>query len=152
MTKDLAVLCKRLLGRSAQVIAVVFSALTILGALVVYWVLMSNFLYHTVDYFHTTIYHDDKVFVYAVNDTGETIYCPSESNNTNVGLMESNSEDEDLFHKIWNLYRTVPIFLMMILGPLAIARSPTFFMKFNSLGKKSNLIYVSVNYFYYYDL
>jgi sodium-coupled neutral amino acid transporter 9 len=39
-----------LLGRVGQWVSVLFSALSLLGASAVYWVLMSNFLYHTVKY------------------------------------------------------------------------------------------------------
>lgn len=57
---DLAVLCKRLLGRWAQWLAVIFSALILLGASIVYWILLSNFLFHTVDYVHSVIVHDNS--------------------------------------------------------------------------------------------
>ena len=41
-----------LLGRGGQMVSVLFSALSLLGASAVYWVLMSNFLYHTVKYLY----------------------------------------------------------------------------------------------------
>ena len=63
---DLAVLCKRLLGKWAQWVALIFSVLTLLGACIVYWVLMSNFMYHTVDFIHT------KFFVAPTGN--ETVY------------------------------------------------------------------------------
>ncbi len=52
------------LGRWAEFICTIFSVLAILGAAIVYWVLMSNFLYSTVQY---------AVDLYAgvdMNDTG----------------------------------------------------------------------------------
>jgi len=131
---DFAVLCKRLLGKWAQVVAVVFSAFTLLGASVVYWVLMSNFLFHTVDYIHssTSIYEE------AAN-LSDSVYCP----NPNLAENSSIDGDQDWYHRIWSLHRTVPLFLVFILGPLAIVRSPTFFTKFNSLGTVS-VLYLSV--------
>jgi len=39
-----------LLGQWAGYIAKMFSVLVLLGAVIVYWILMSNFLYHSVDY------------------------------------------------------------------------------------------------------
>jgi sodium-coupled neutral amino acid transporter 9 len=39
-----------LLGQWAGYIAKLFSVLVLLGAVIVYWILMSNFLYHSVDY------------------------------------------------------------------------------------------------------
>ena len=47
---DFPDLCMFLLGRVGQWVSVLFSALSLLGASAVYWVLMSNFLYHTVKY------------------------------------------------------------------------------------------------------
>ena len=45
-------LCGILLGRWAEYVATAFSVLAILGAAIVYWVLMSNFLYSTVSFVH----------------------------------------------------------------------------------------------------
>jgi hypothetical protein len=39
-----------LLGQWAGYTAKMFSVLVLLGAVIVYWILMSNFLYHSVDY------------------------------------------------------------------------------------------------------
>ncbi|CAG7728087.1 unnamed protein product [Allacma fusca] len=124
---DLAVLCKRLLGRWAQVFAVLFSALTLLGASIVYWVLMSNFLYHTVDFIHSS--SDNQS---AFNTSGELdVFCPSYNDS------DTDAVEDDDFHKYWDLYRTVPLFLIAIIGPLASIRSTSFFTKFNSLGTLS---------------
>jgi sodium-coupled neutral amino acid transporter 9 len=43
------------------------------------------------------------------------------------------------FHKIWVEERTVPFFLIIMLGPIVNFRSPTFFTKFNALGKYHRL-------------
>jgi sodium-coupled neutral amino acid transporter 9 len=161
---DFAVLCKRLLGKWAQWVAVIFSVFTLLGACIVYWVLMSNFLYHTVNFLHTelvvgptpneTIYSDSSMsncqfddaectvlFVYSREESVSIlfflscnfpVYCPSSENGTEE---EDSGGDNDQFHAIWSLHRTVPLFLIVILGPLACIRSPTFFTKFNSLGE-----------------
>ena len=45
-------LCGLLLGKWAEYIATLFSVLAILGAAIVYWVLMSNFLFSTVSFVH----------------------------------------------------------------------------------------------------
>lgn len=49
---DFPDLCYFLLGRFGQMVSVLFSALSLLGASIVYWVLMSNFLYHSVKYLY----------------------------------------------------------------------------------------------------
>jgi hypothetical protein len=64
----------------------------------------------------------------------DLVYCPTGSNTTS--LLEDTQED-DWFHKIWALHSTVPLFLVIICGPIIMVRSPTFFAKFNSLGKES---------------
>lgn len=43
-------LCRTLLGRWAEVVAHIFSLLVLTGANIVYWILISNFLYFTVNY------------------------------------------------------------------------------------------------------
>lgn len=48
-------LCRMLLGRWAEVVAQVFSVVVMLGANIVYWVLMTNFLYYSVNYFRGTV-------------------------------------------------------------------------------------------------
>ena len=47
---EVAELATMLLGQWAGYIAKMFSVLVLLGAVIVYWILMSNFLYHSVDY------------------------------------------------------------------------------------------------------
>ena len=44
-----------LLGRWAELLATGFSVLAILGAAIVYWILMSNFLFNTVQFIHDEI-------------------------------------------------------------------------------------------------
>jgi sodium-coupled neutral amino acid transporter 9 len=56
-----------LLGRWAGYIAKMFSLLVLLGAVIVYWVLMSNFLYHSVDYVYGKLGY--TVFQYSRADT-----------------------------------------------------------------------------------
>lgn len=43
---DYADMCKHYLGRPGEIVASIFSALILVGACIVYWVLMSNFLYN----------------------------------------------------------------------------------------------------------
>ena len=47
---EFAQLCGHLLGPYWEYIASIFSMLAVLGAAIVYWVLMSNFLYNSIDY------------------------------------------------------------------------------------------------------
>ena len=47
--------CKKHLGKPGEVIAVLFSLAAISGTAIVYWVLMSNFLYYSGTYIHGKI-------------------------------------------------------------------------------------------------
>lgn len=51
-TGEVAQLSKKLLGPWAELIAKLFSFIILLGANIVYWILMSNFLYYSVGYIH----------------------------------------------------------------------------------------------------
>ncbi|EGD82433.1 hypothetical protein PTSG_11963 [Salpingoeca rosetta] len=52
--------CLHYLGKKAYIVAMLFSVLTLVGACMVYWVLMSSFLYTSVDYFHAPGNHTDE--------------------------------------------------------------------------------------------
>jgi len=139
-------LCGLVLGRWAEFICTIFSVLAILGAAIVYWVLMSNFLYSTVQY---------AVDLYAgvdMNDTG--VYCPnnfsqpgdfgyevsfsSQANFTQDAISKDYINEWGVnFDRIWGQYTTVPLFLIIILFPLVNLKSATFFTKFNALGTVS---------------
>ena len=49
---EFADVCRFYLGERAYMVAAIFSVVTLLGASMVYWVLMSNFLFNIVDYAH----------------------------------------------------------------------------------------------------
>lgn len=49
---DFSKVCQHYLGRWVEVVSVVFSLISLLGAVVVYWVLMSNFLFHSVSFIY----------------------------------------------------------------------------------------------------
>ena len=49
---DFSDVCRYFLGRWAEILSVIFSLIALVGGAVVYWVLMSNFLFHTVTFIH----------------------------------------------------------------------------------------------------
>jgi len=49
---DFSDVCRHYLGRWAEILSVIFSLFALLSGAVVYWVLMSNFLFHTVTFIH----------------------------------------------------------------------------------------------------
>ncbi|XP_068728125.1 sodium-coupled neutral amino acid transporter 9 homolog isoform X4 [Montipora capricornis] len=50
-------ICKKYLGKPGEVIAVLFSLAAIAGTAIVYWVLMSNFLYYSGTYIRESVVH-----------------------------------------------------------------------------------------------
>ncbi|EDQ89189.1 uncharacterized protein MONBRDRAFT_32391 [Monosiga brevicollis MX1] len=120
----------RFLGKRYYVVAVIFSVLTIVGAAIAYWVLMSGFLYTVVDYFH------DPSGSIPANSTHP-------SNHTAVladALLGASDGTDSTWGHYWSR-ELVPIYLIAILFPLINFKSLTFFTKFNSLGVVS-IIYI----------
>ncbi|XP_070563041.1 neutral amino acid transporter 9-like isoform X2 [Ptychodera flava] len=152
--------CRHYLGKWGEYCSVFFSLSALLGAMIVYWVLLSNFLFHTVKYIYEDVNHINMSA--AINVTKGAI-CPhprhppidptvhtnnslpvitsfmSQSlvvmvNNSNGTIHNTTDGNEALFNKVWQQTLTVPFFLVLILGPLLNFKSPTFFTKFNALG------------------
>nr|XP_054764312.1 sodium-coupled neutral amino acid transporter 9 homolog isoform X2 [Lytechinus pictus] len=149
--------CRDYLGRWGEYISVFFSLSALLGAMIVYWVLMSNFLYSTV----TFIFEEIKNVAPTSNGTNHcpgypSVLCPGHHINDTGYLTLGEIEDKPsnftpseviLFHKVWTETGTVPLFLCILIIPLIHIKSPTFFTKFNSLGTLSVaflLVYICV--------
>lgn len=52
-TDEISELTRSLLGATSELVSKTFSLIVLLGANIVYWILMSNFLYHSVHYFYS---------------------------------------------------------------------------------------------------
>ncbi|XP_050540770.1 sodium-coupled neutral amino acid transporter 9-like [Daktulosphaira vitifoliae] len=131
---EVAQLSKKLLGPWAAVIAKLFSFVILLGANICYWILMSNFLYYSVNYLHDLLFAGDNTIAFEFNSTN--LLCPS---NAEFLISANSPRPFSLYEKIWDLHKTVPIFLVLIVAPLLNFKSATFFTKFNSLGTLSVL-------------
>uniref|UniRef100_A0A146KWI5 Putative amino acid permease F13H10.3 n=2 Tax=Lygus hesperus TaxID=30085 RepID=A0A146KWI5_LYGHE len=131
-TGDIAELTRTLLGPQAEVVAKVFSLIVLLGANIVYWILMSNFLYHSINY--VVGITEDTVYDTTMNFSAShaAVFCPRDA-----PLSGNSSTVSDTYKAIWNIDTTVPIFLSLLIGPLLNFKSPTFFTKFNSFGTLS---------------
>ncbi|KAL0277842.1 UNVERIFIED_CONTAM: hypothetical protein PYX00_004982 [Menopon gallinae] len=143
---EVADLAGFLLGRKYEMVAKFFSLVVLLGANIVYWILMSNFLYHSVDYIYERVLRGDIMSMNFINNS--TVICPKnmtipslQPTNNSVVLKKAAYEGDtiDLYDQIWNIHTTVPIFLTLILGPLVNFKSATFFTKFNSLESPGQL-------------
>ena len=47
MIAEFSDICRHFFGKTGQTISVLFSVVVFLGGIIVYWVLMSNFMYYT---------------------------------------------------------------------------------------------------------
>lgn len=135
-------LCKMILGRWAEVLAKLFSLIVLIGANIVYWILMSNFLFHLVSSLYGFIYNDHP------DDHNITVICPKQEAllNLNCSHSKESSEFGELFNKLWKLNSTVPVYLAFLIFPLLNFRDVKVFMRFNSLGTISviYLIFFSI--------
>lgn len=121
--------CRHYLGRWAEWIAFGSSILTLLGGMIVYWILISNFLYNIV----TFIYHHVRGDFDNEGDSTGPI-CPSNMTRHHTNYTNSTDSGEKMFFRIWDQQKTVPLLLIVIIMPLLNFKSPTFFTKFNALG------------------
>ncbi|XP_074032317.1 neutral amino acid transporter 9 isoform X2 [Leptinotarsa decemlineata] len=128
---DVADLCRLLIGQWAVIVSKIFSLVVLIGGDLVYWILMSNFMYNLVYFLHGSLagLGDEQ--------NEENVLCYKNvllSLNSSVYTQDVPLQDTLIFDKIWSLYRTVPVFLAVLIFPLLNFKSPTFFTKFNSLG------------------
>lgn len=126
-------ICSHYLGTWAKWVSLFFSIVPLLGGAIVYWVLMSNFLYHGVLFFYEKFTGEGMPL--PLNDSLD-VFCVTADP---VDLNSTITLPDDLFYKIWDLDGTVPLFLVVCLGPMISLKSPTFFAKFNALGTLSVL-------------
>lgn len=71
------------------------------------------------------------------------IVCPSMSppshhgnhSNHSGSFLASPHPHDEVYDRVWDEQYTVPFFLIAVIGPLINFKSPTFFTKFNALGK-----------------
>ncbi|CAH8544794.1 unnamed protein product [Schistosoma turkestanicum] len=149
--------CLYHLGKPGYILAIAFSMLALFGAIIVYYVLMCNFLYYTGEF----IYHkitdanssriDQTFILWNKTITGatcsnlplipledhENIIIPHVTQMHEVLLSDNTSNitsSMSTYHRLWSKTRTVPAWLLIIIIPLISIKSPTFLSKFNALG------------------
>ncbi|XP_037069917.1 LOW QUALITY PROTEIN: sodium-coupled neutral amino acid transporter 9 homolog [Pollicipes pollicipes] len=136
-THDFQNIMRDVLSKHWEYFGILFSVAVLLGAMLVYWVLMTNFLYRTVDFFY-----DLAIGNFSKYDVNATVihgaYCPE---NVVVEVLEAATSavgEESFYDKMWNA-QTTPLFLVLLLYPLLNIKSPTFFTKFTGMGTISVL-------------
>lgn len=134
--------CKHYFGSFGQWSSLLFSLVSLIGAMIVYWVLMSNFLFNTGKFIFNFIHHiNDTDTILRTNDSNPVI-CPSAGSSghpDNSSMVFYNDTQVQQFEKWWNKSKTVPFYLIGLLLPLLNFKSPSFFSKFNILGTVSVL-------------
>ncbi|XP_029798110.1 sodium-coupled neutral amino acid transporter 9 isoform X2 [Suricata suricatta] len=135
--------CRYYFGSFGQWSSLLFSLVSLIGAMIVYWVLMSNFLFNTGKFIFNFIHHINETdAVLSTNDSNPVI-CPSAGSggHPDNGSMIFYANDTGLqqFEKWWNKSKTVPLYLVGLLLPLLNFKSPSFFSRFNILGTVSVL-------------
>lgn len=127
---EIPVLCNMLLGKWAQRLSEVFSIVVLLGASIVYLILMTNFLYNTVQFIIDSIQDTSGDGNYTV--ASGNVICPG---NDKFELVNATIRAAQPSRVIWDKHSTVPIFLAILLFPCLNVSNITFFTKFNCLGK-----------------
>ncbi|XP_042145149.1 sodium-coupled neutral amino acid transporter 9 [Ixodes scapularis] len=128
--------CRHLLGPWGERLAMAFSLLPLLGACVVFWVLMATFLSGTALFLHSHIAGT------VGDENGEDLICRHAFNGTLGVELSPSSVLESKY--------TMPLALVVLLFPVINLKSPSFFYKFNALGTVSVfylLIYILINAF-----
>ncbi|XP_055343450.1 sodium-coupled neutral amino acid transporter 9 homolog isoform X1 [Paramacrobiotus metropolitanus] len=105
-------ICARLLGVRLAFVSLLVSLLNLIGAMVVYWILMSAMLYQIGCYFYELQYPETANITDPATDLGP----------------------QGRFARYWNELLTVPFYLVFLLLPLICIRNPTFFTKLSSFG------------------
>ena len=62
-------ICRYYLGRPGYYVALVFSLLALMGAMIVYWVLLTNFLFNSVDFVYSAIRNSSSIVPLDSNGT-----------------------------------------------------------------------------------
>ncbi|KAM9138920.1 neutral amino acid transporter 9 isoform 1-T2 [Pangshura tecta] len=135
--------CKYYFGSFGQWSSLLFSMVSLVGAMVIYWVLMSNFLFNTGKFIYNYV-HDINITDLVPGTNGSNrVICPGTANEDQQGNKSglfpfvSNTTGFELFEEWWSKSRTVPFYLIVVVLPLLNLKSPSFFAKFNILGTVS---------------
>ncbi|XP_030048991.1 neutral amino acid transporter 9 isoform X1 [Microcaecilia unicolor] len=140
--------CKYYFGSFGQWSSLLFSLVSLVGAMVVYWVLMSNFLFNTGKFIYNFIHNINVTDDFPGTNGSDRVICPisgadSPGHNTTEDTS-ANSTELQQFEMWWSKTDTVPFYLIVALLPLLNFKSPSFFAKFNVLGTLSVIFLISV--------
>ncbi|XP_063818301.1 neutral amino acid transporter 9 isoform X1 [Pseudophryne corroboree] len=140
--------CQYYFGSFGRWSSLLFSMMSLIGAMIVYWVLMSNFLFNTGKFIYNYVHHVNVTDIGLSTNGSDKVICPNTGDptppNATLDMTVGNSTDFEQFQMWWSKTDTVPLYLIIVLLPLLNFRSPSFFAKFNVLGTVSVLYLVSL--------
>lgn len=121
-----------LLGRVAHKVAQVSSLSIITGGCIVYWILMTNFLRHTISFVYQVQWENATIGMNA-----SSVVCRTALNlaDPEVPLEDQSRQSTVAFFAA--LDYAVPAILVLILGPIMCLRSVSIFLRFNIVGTLS---------------
>ncbi|KAI2660134.1 Sodium-coupled neutral amino acid transporter 9 [Labeo rohita] len=133
--------CKYYFGGFGKWSSLVFSLVSLIGAMVVYWVLMSNFLFNTGKFIYNYVHNVSTSEAFGTNGTDRVI-CPypnvnPDGNGLTLQYYASDNSTEQMFDRWWSKTNTIPFYLIVLLLPLLNFRSASFFARFTFLGTLS---------------
>ncbi|KAK9532995.1 hypothetical protein VZT92_010352 [Zoarces viviparus] len=143
--------CRYYFGKFGQWSSLVFSMVSLIGAMVVYWVLMSNFLYNSGQFIYNYVHNVNVSDSEFGTNGSDKVICPfpntNPGGNSTIGTLylgNSGNETSDVsFDHWWSKTNTVPLYLITLLLPLLCFRSASFFARFTFLGTIS-VVYLIV--------
>ncbi|XP_038825933.1 sodium-coupled neutral amino acid transporter 9 [Salvelinus namaycush] len=142
--------CKYYFGKFGQWSSLVFSMVSLIGAMVVYWVLMSNFLFNTGKFIYNYAHNVSMSDTEFGTNGSERVICPFPDTgdhkgncssgisglylNNNNNYYGNDTSDTAMFDRWWSKTNTIPFYLIILLLPLLNFRSASFFARFTFLG------------------
>ncbi|XP_075919886.1 neutral amino acid transporter 9-like isoform X4 [Petromyzon marinus] len=148
--------CHHYFGRAGRVLCLAFSMTALGGAIIIYWVLMSNFLYNTGVFLHHKIHGLNVSTVEEFRNHSLPVLCRSLHSKPSMEVRDITNITTSTgpvavlavansawsFERLWNLRETVPLYLVVLIMPLLNFKSALFFTRFNILGTLSVLYLV----------
>ncbi|XP_038148763.1 sodium-coupled neutral amino acid transporter 9 [Cyprinodon tularosa] len=140
--------CRFYFGKCGQWSSLLFSMVSLVGAMVVYWVLMSNFLYNTGQFIYNNAHNVSTSDSEFGTNGSVRVICPyprtdPEVNGTSYLGATGNHTSDGGFEVYWSKTGTIPLYLIILLLPLLCFRSASFFARFTFFGTIS-VVYLIV--------
>ncbi|XP_031143183.1 sodium-coupled neutral amino acid transporter 9 isoform X3 [Sander lucioperca] len=142
--------CSFYFGKFGKWSSLFFSMVSLIGAMVVYWVLMSNFLYNTGQFIYNYAHNVNGSDSEFGTNGSDRVICPypttepgGNSTISTLYISGNDTSDGSSFEHWWSKTNTIPLYLIVLLLPLLCFRSAAFFARFTFLGTIS-VVYLIV--------